>query len=277
MRFTCTRPDDLQIPSCADIVTLPPVCSLAFLTWPPFITRLFEYSWNQYCYFETTFIRYQNGDCNKGKGHVLNHVMNLWQSKVCQIAFGTFLSLSGMNIFLNSDHNYNRHAVGYLRWQLLLPLDFFGDGELLRAADKKFLGWIQVPAETVSHTSLINLSLELWLQWCERKVFLWNSDCSYGGVFFNILTSVMEEYQLADPGSRFKHSERFIQVRSKTSLSLQDVFLFLLPSSEQTLERKTKYATTPQSLGPQCRAPVILPSIGWAWPSSPVWCIFKSK
>ena len=88
--------------------------------------------------------------------------------------------------------------------------------------------------------------------------------------FFNILTSVMEEYQLADPGSRFKHSERFIQVRSKTSLSLQDVFLFLLPSSEQTLERKTKYATTPQSLGPQCRAPVILPSIGWAWPSPPV-------
>ena len=168
----------------------------------------------------------------------------------------------GWIFFLNSDHNYNRHAVGYLRWQLLLPLDFFGDGELLRAADKKFLGWIQVPAETVSHTSLINLSLELWLQWCERKVFLWNSDCSYGGVFFNILTSVMEEYQLADPGSRFKHSERFIQVRSKTSLSLQDVFLFLLPSSEQTLERKTKYATTPQSLGPQCRAPVILPSIG---------------
>ena len=31
---------------------------------------------------------------------------------------------------------------------------------------------------------------------------------------------------------------------------------------QQTLERKTGSASTPQSLGPQCRAPVILPSIG---------------
>jgi len=48
----------------------------------------------------------------------------------------------------------------------------------------------------------------------------------------------MEEYTVADPGTRFKHSERF----------------------HQTLE-PPKLMETPQSFGPQCRAPVILPSI----------------
>ena len=52
-------------------------------------------------------------------------------------------------------------------------------------------------------------------------------------------------------------------MRSKTFLI---IFLMIFsPSyalSQQTLERKTGSASTPQSLGPQCRAPVILPSIG---------------
>ena len=226
MRFTCTRPDDLQIPSCADIVTLPPVCSLAFLTWPPFITRLFEYSWINYCYFESTFM----GICNSvyNKGHALNHMIDLRQSKVYQLAFGTFLCLTGINISYGSGHNYNRHAVGYLRWLLLLLLGFFGDGEGLRAVDKKFLGWIQVSAVTARHTSMMNLYNSDYVMWKKS--------------FFDIFSSVMEEYQLADPGSRFKHSERFIQVRSKTSLSLQDnlSFLLLLPNRPLSARRNTR-------------------------------------
>ena len=170
------------------------------------------------------------GICNSvyNKGHALNHMIDLRQSKVYQLAFGTFLSLTGINISYGSGHNYNRHAVGYLRWLLLLLLGFFGDGEHLRAVEKKFLVWIQVSAVTARHTSMMNLYNSDYVMWKKS--------------FFDIFSSVMEEYQLADPGSRFKHSERFIQVRSKTSLSLQDVFLFLLllPNRPLSARRNTR-------------------------------------
>ena len=148
------------------------------------------------------------GICNSvyNKGHALNHMIDLRQSKVYQLDFSTFLSLTGINISYGSGHNYNRLAVGYLRWLLLLLLGFFGDGEVLRTVDKKFLVWIQVSAVTARHTSMMNLYNSDYVMWKKS--------------FFDIFSSVMEEYQLADPGSRFKHSDRFIQVRAKTSLSL---------------------------------------------------------
>ena len=68
----------------------------------------------------------------------------------------------------------------------------------------------------------------------------------------------MEEYTVADPRTRFEHSERFMQVEFWVLKSFE---FFSPPSPKQTLE-PPKMMETPQSLGPQCRAPVILPSIG---------------
>ena len=50
----------------------------------------------------------------------------------------------------------------------------------------------------------------------------------------------------------------------------------MLALSQQTLERKTGSASTPQSLGPQCRAPVILPSIGGD-NNDVVWVLLRPK